>query len=173
MGRDGGTAMSRLAIAALLLTLVWALTLASFDPADLAVGLLLSIALLLLFRRLLFTEKGPTALPGLVRRIARFPIFALAVLREVAAGTVLVAGVVLGLRRADRPGIVEVPLGERSEAGIAASGLAITLSPGELLIDIDEERGMMLIHVLEAEDPDAVRAHHAEFYRRYQRDVFP
>lgn len=165
--------MSRLVIAALLLTLVWAMTLASFAPADLAVGLLVAITLLALFRRLLFTEGGPTPIPGLARRIARFPVFALAVLREIAVGTVLVARVVLGLQRAEQPGIVKIPVAERSEAGIATSALAITLSPGELLIDVDEDREVMLIHVLMAEDPEGIRAHHAEFFRRYQRDVFP
>ncbi len=31
----------------------------------------------------------------------------------------------------------------------------------------------MLMHVLDATDPDAVRARHDEFYDRYQRAVFP
>ncbi|MDP9369920.1 MAG: hypothetical protein M3Q03_16890 [Chloroflexota bacterium] len=32
---------------------------------------------------------------------------------------------------------------------------------------------MLLIHVLDATDPDAVRAEHERFYRRFQRHVFP
>jgi multicomponent Na+:H+ antiporter subunit E len=31
----------------------------------------------------------------------------------------------------------------------------------------------MLLHVLDAADPDAVRRHHAAFYERHQRSVFP
>jgi multisubunit Na+/H+ antiporter MnhE subunit len=31
----------------------------------------------------------------------------------------------------------------------------------------------MLVHVLDASDPDAVRRHHDRFYERYQRMVFP
>jgi hypothetical protein len=31
----------------------------------------------------------------------------------------------------------------------------------------------MLFHVLDASDPDAVRRRYEDFYRRYQRSVFP
>jgi multisubunit Na+/H+ antiporter MnhE subunit len=56
---------------------------------------------------------------------------------------------------------------------LAATALALTLSPGEVLVDIDRSRGVMLVHVIDAHDPDAVRARHDHFYRRYQRGVFP
>lgn len=165
--------MSRLVITVVLLVLVWALTLTSFDPADLAVGALVAVALLLAFRSFLFTEEGSAPGPGLARRIVKLPLFVFAVLREITVGTVFVSSIVLGFRRAERPGIVTVSIAERSEVGVAASALAITLSPGELLIDVDSEHDVMLIHVLEARDPDQVRAHHADFYQRYQRGVFP
>jgi len=66
-----------------------------------------------------------------------------------------------------------VPIGERTTSGVAVSALTTTMSPGEVLVDIDWERGVMLIHVLDARDPDAVRARHLRFYERYQRRVFP
>ena len=31
----------------------------------------------------------------------------------------------------------------------------------------------MYLHVLDASDPDAIRAAHADLYERYQRKVFP
>jgi multisubunit Na+/H+ antiporter MnhE subunit len=53
------------------------------------------------------------------------------------------------------------------------SALTATLSPGEVLVDVDLEKGVMYLHVLDASDPDAVRAAHAELYDRHQRKVIP
>jgi hypothetical protein len=53
---------------------------------------------------------------------------------------------VLGLRAPDRPGIVAIPIGERTDLDVAAVGLLIALSPGRLLVDVDVdvERRVML-----------------------------
>jgi multisubunit Na+/H+ antiporter MnhE subunit len=163
--------MSRV-LAVVALTLVYALTLASFAPADLVLGALAASAILVATRRLTLAAAPLDGL-SLARRLLGFPIFALELVREIAVGTWQVSLVVLGLRPLVQPGIVAVPLGERSESGIAASALALTLSPGEVFVDVDRERGVMLVHVLDARDPDAVRRRYAHFYERYQRRVFP
>jgi len=66
-----------------------------------------------------------------------------------------------------------VPLGERTLGGVAVSALAVSLSPGSSLIAIDWEQRIMLLHLLDAADPDAARAELQQFYDRYQRAVFP
>ncbi len=163
--------MIRLLFPTALLTLVYALVLASFQPWDLLLGAVLSGAILLLFRRAIFT--GRPAGPGLLRRIAAFVPFTGTILREIAVGTWQVVLVVLHLRPLVRPGIVALPLGDRTPTGVAVSALATTLSPCSYLVDVDWRRGVMLLHVLDARDPDAVRAAHQHFYDRYQRHVFP
>jgi len=162
----------RVALAFLLLVGVYALTLASADPLDLLAGAVVAAALLAALRRFLFRGR-PLAWASVLRRIASFPAFAVAVAWEVARGTWLVALVVAGRRPLARPGIVCVPIGERTRGGVAATALAVTLSPGEVFVDVDWERRVMLFHVLDAADPDAVRRHHAAFYERRQRAVFP
>jgi multisubunit Na+/H+ antiporter MnhE subunit len=42
-----------------------------------------------------------------------------------------------------------------------------------VFIDLDEAAGVMLLHVIDASDPEQVRAAHLRFYERYQRRVFP
>ncbi len=155
-----------------LLTLVYALALASFHPADLATGALVAGAVLFACRRLVFAGGGRRE-GSRAARIVRFPRFAVAVVREILVGTWQVALVVTGLRPLSRPGIVAVPIGERSDTGIAVSALAMNLSPGEVLVDVDHDRGVMLVHVLDASDPDLVRSRYDTFYRRHQRGVFP
>ena len=66
-----------------------------------------------------------------------------------------------------------IPVGDRTQTGVAVSALVATLSPGEVLVDVDRERGAMLIHVIDAGDPEATRRRHEDFYQRYQRRVFP
>jgi multisubunit Na+/H+ antiporter MnhE subunit len=155
-----------------LLTLVYALVLASFHPWDLAIGAALSCALFLAARGYLFGDK-PDAPWSALGRVAAFVPFAAAVVRDVLVGTWEVALVTLHLRPLDRPGIVAVPIGERTPTGIAVTALVMTLSPGEFLVEVDWERRAMLMHVIDASNPEKVRAAHERFYSRYQRKVFP
>ena len=164
--------MSRV-LAVMLLVAVYALTLASFAPWDLLAGLLVSTALLHATRRLTLQDGTDRAPPPLWRRLVRFPVLCLAVLRDITVGTWQVALVVTGLRSLREPGIVAIPIGDRSAAGVAASALLATLSPGEVFVDVDHDRRVMLLQVLDASDPDAVRRRHEAFYRRYQRGVLP
>jgi multisubunit Na+/H+ antiporter MnhE subunit len=155
-----------------LLAAVYLLVLASAHPLDLAFGLVLAAAITVGLRGRLRPPPGH-AIPPLPLRIAAFPLLVGAVLVEIARGTWDVALRVLHLRPLECPGVVLVPIGERSPLGVAVTGLLVGLSPGSLLLDVNEERKAMLFHVIDARDPDAVRAHIDHLYQRYQRRVFP
>jgi multisubunit Na+/H+ antiporter MnhE subunit len=164
--------VKRAGIGLVLLTFVYAMVLASFHPLDLLFGAILSGALLYTFRRFIFDDGGrPGPLPGLLRRSVAFFPFAGAVAWDVAKGTWEVALITLHLRPLTTPGIVKVPVGERTQTGVVVSSLVTTLSPGAVLIEANDE--FMLVHVIDAGDPDAVRRTHENFYQRYQRKVFP
>jgi multisubunit Na+/H+ antiporter MnhE subunit len=172
--------LSRLLFPLVLLTLVYALVLGSFHPWDLALGAVASGALLLaapgrVARGDASSSGGARSgrVRGLPARAAAFPALVAAVAWDVAVGTWEVALVTLGLRPQAKPGIVAVPVGERTPTGVAVSTLCATLSPGEVLVEVDEERNAILLHVIDASDPDAVRARLGRFYERYQRRVFP
>lgn len=164
--------MKRALFSMILLTLVYALVLASFHPWDLAFGALLSAVLLFSFRRFVFDGK-PAPLPGLSGRLIAFWPFVFAVVRETVSGTWRVTKVTLGRGPLQGSGIVAVPIGERTTIGVAVSALVATISPGEVLIDINWDEGVMLYHTIDASDPEAVRRSHEHFYRRYQSRVFP
>lgn len=163
--------MIRLVFPLVLLTLVYALVLGSFSPADLALGAVLSGVLLFALRG--FVLPGEPASAGLFGRVAAFFPFAAAVGYDVAVGTWEVSLVTLHLKPLGRPGIVAIPVGDRTQTGVAVSALVATLSPGEVLVDVDREGGVMLIHVMDAGEPEATRRRHEDFYQRYQRRVFP
>jgi multisubunit Na+/H+ antiporter MnhE subunit len=81
--------------------------------------------------------------------------------------------VVVGIRPLVAPGVVAVPIGDRTPTGVAVSGIATTLSPGTMLVDVDWAARTMLIHAMDASDPARVIAAHQHFYDRWQRHVFP
>jgi multisubunit Na+/H+ antiporter MnhE subunit len=164
--------VTRLLVSTGLLTAVYALAVASTDPWDLAAGACLALALTAAARRLLFA--GPArplrALPGSLWALL---VLAGIVARDIVTGTWRVALVVLHLRPLASPGIVAVPLGERTRRGTAVSGLLLSIAPGEYLVDVDWEGRRMLVHVIDAGDPDAIRERMQRNYERYQRKVFP
>ncbi len=164
--------MKRAAFSLVLLTLVYALVLASFSPWDLAFGAILSGVLLYAFRGYVFGGR-PAPLPGLAGRLIAFWPFLFAVARDAIAGTWQVTQVTLGLKSLEKPGVVAVPIGERTPVGVAVSALVTTVSPGAVLIDVDWDEGVMLIHAIDASDPEEVVRDHQLFYQRYQRKVFP
>jgi multisubunit Na+/H+ antiporter MnhE subunit len=169
--------VTRYAFAVVALTLVYALALGSFQPWDLLIGAGLSSILLFSFGRIVFrtdsdSEAGQT--PGLLlRRAVAFVPFCLVVLRDTLVGTWEVTLVMLHLRPLTSPGILAVPVGERTPTGVAVWAVVTGLPPGSFFVDLDRERGVALIHVLDARSPEAFRQKQEDFYQRYQSKVFP
>jgi multicomponent Na+:H+ antiporter subunit E len=170
--------VTRYVAAVVVLTLVYALALASFHPLDLLFGTGLSAALLFASRRFVFGADGTPQRPAgrgltLLGRVVAFVPFAAVAFREILVGTWEVTLVTLRLRPLVRPGIVAVPIGERTPTGVAVWAVVTGLPPGSFFVDVDRERGVVLIHILDARDPEAYRQQEEDFYRRYQSKVFP
>ncbi len=164
--------MTHRVLSVLVLAAIYVLTLASLDPLDIATGIVVGVVLTAVFAgRLEEAPRGPV--PPLAQRVIGLPAFVWAVLVETAVGTWDVALRVIGVRSVAHPGVVRVPIGERSERGVAVTTLTTTLSPGSVVLDVDWEAGDMLFHIMDASDPDAFRAHMQRFYDRYQRRVYP
>lgn len=159
---------------------IFMLTIASVSWGDVAVGLVLA-GLVELGHRYRVARGGRIGTgqddgierPPLWRRLIAVPPLALAVAREITVGTWNVAQFSLGLRPVTDAGVVEVELEGISREGVALWAFITTISPGEIVVEADAERGRLLIHTLDAADPAAIRAHHRHIYERYQRKVVP
>lgn len=155
-----------------MLTATYALTVTSFAWEDLAMGFGLSVVLLAVFRKAMLPETLQS--PGrTLEAVVWLPIYILQVIWSIVIGTLTVAAVVVGVRKLEHPGIVKVPMGDRTEGGVAVTELALTLSPGSFIVENNWEERVMYIHVLDASDPDAVREEFQTMYERYQRHVVP
>ena len=64
---------------------------------------------------------------------------------------------VLTPRHMARPGIIAVPLDVKGDMAILLLTNYISLTPGTLSLDVDEETNTLYIHAMFADDPDQIR----------------
>jgi multicomponent Na+:H+ antiporter subunit E len=164
--------VSRLGLSVGLLALIYVLTLASLEPWDVVGGLLIAAVLLALSQRVTIGHR-PARLPDLPARMVAFFPFAAQVTFGMIRDAWSVALVMIHVRPLGQPGIVTVPIANRSHRGIAVTALVTTISPGSYFLGVDWEHDEMVFHFLDASDPDAIRADRERLYDRYQRHVFP
>lgn len=153
------------------LVLVYLATLGTAHAGDIALGAASAAALLWWLGEHIGAHRRMAA-PS-VRRVLAFIPLAVAVAAQSLRGTIAISRFVLRPQRLPESGLVEVPIDKRSPLGVAVSALCISVSPGSVLVDVDEARGVMILHVVDARDHDRVRAQQARFYDRWQRHVFP
>ena len=163
---------ARTFVHALALALLYALMVGSLHPVDLVLGFVLALGVMRLF---------PMAgLPPVLtarehwRRTLHLPRFGWALLVLVTRSCFHVVKIIFGpLERADRAGVVEVPMGERTARGVQVSSWVMSLAPGTVLLELDWEKRVMRMHALDASDPAQLIQQQDNFYQRYQRAVFP
>lgn len=170
--------MIRYAATVAVLTLVYALALASFHPWDLLLGAILSSVFVSVFKWFEVSGGDDTTVQAghegsPLRRFRAFFPFVGAVAWEVILGAWRVFLATIGLKEPASPGVVAVPLGERSPRGVSISAFLAAFTPGTLLVEVDEYKREMLVHALDASDPEAVRESQEKLYQHYQKKVFP
>ena len=147
------------------LVAIYLLVLTSVAPGDVLVGTALALALVL--------AAGPHAHARTAhaprRTLVAFGRMVLVTALEIAVGTVRVAR--FCLLDHGRPGFVEIPRDDRSRNAVALWGLLTGEAPDEYPVAVDDERDVLIVHVIGADDPDAIRARHAGARDAYLRDL--
>ena len=152
------------------LTVVYLLVLTSVHLGDVVVGVVVSVLLVMAGRRI--GPLGPAVGEPLAQRLLGVPALVGGTLVDLVASTWRTARWCLTPRRTP-PGLVTVPIPACTAPSAAAWGVRVGITPDTVVVELDEERGRMLLHVLDARDPDAVRADQLRSYQRRQRRVFP
>jgi multisubunit Na+/H+ antiporter MnhE subunit len=152
------------------LTAIYLLVLTSVHPGDVLVGVVLAVALVVGGRRI--RPLGPPSPQPLARRLAGMPALLGGTLVDIVRSTWTTALWCVHPRRTP-PGLVTIPIPPCPPTSAAAWGIRVGITPDTVVVELDEERGRMLLHVIDAGDPDAVRAEQLDSYRRRQRRVFP
>lgn len=148
---------------------VYLVVLGRVSAADALAGAVWAALFLWWFHRQVFAG-APRGAGYVTRLLAAVPLTAVVFARG-AHGALRMALAAVRPRPGSRGGFVEIPFGERTTSGAAVSALFDSMAPGSYAVDIDEQRGVMLIHVLDASDEEAIRRDREAFYRRWQRRV--
>jgi multicomponent Na+:H+ antiporter subunit E len=143
----------------------WLLYLAvtgNLEVSNLAVGLAIGVVIALVIQprsQPLPLSQAPAALFSLARYVVWLAI-------DIIRNGIKVARIVLDPKLPIRPGIIAIPAGTRSKVGLALSAHAITVTPGEQVIEIGDD-GVMYTHCLDA----VASAEGAEAAQRVRREM--
>lgn len=150
----------------LLLTIVWVLMVNSFTLNSLLFGLFLGIVVPSMTRRF-WPDR-----PKLSSWSAAFE-YLFIVLYDIVVANFVVALIVLFKPNAKRhPAWVTIPLDLRTPEAITALAGTITLTPGTVSADLSCEGHFLLVHCLDAPDPDTIRDEIKSRYERRLKEIF-
>lgn len=152
-------------ILSVLLALAWLLL-----QQSLAVPQLITAAVLgWLVPRVAAAFLGPGSRPHGWGRIVRFTAI---VLWDIVVSNLTVARIVLSPLARPRPAWVEVPLELRDPVGVSLLATIITTTPGTVSCVVDDERGRIVVHALDCDDPAAMSAQIKQRYEQPLREIF-
>jgi multicomponent Na+:H+ antiporter subunit E len=151
---------------------MWIALTASLDFQELFVGGVVSIFIAGLSYKFLFhREIGEKLRLGrLAHGIAYIPAYAWA---EVKAHLKVIY-LILHPRMPIKPGIVRVPTRLKTDFGVTGLADAITMTPGTLSVEVDEEKPSLYVHWIDVvtTDPKRVGEKIAWPFERYLRRIF-
>jgi multisubunit Na+/H+ antiporter MnhE subunit len=158
--------VTRLLLVAAGLGAIYLLVLTSLAPGDVLTAIVLGLAVALLLR----PRPGVQGPGRLHLRASAVPVLVRDTAAEMVRGSWRV--VRFCLTGYGRTGFVEIPRDGRTDADIALWGLVTGEAPDEIVVDVDDERDVLVVHLVDAGDPDGVRARHRrDLDRRRGKDA--
>ncbi len=147
------------------LIVLWLAMVGSIAPAQWLLALVFAWALPQLLHKFLLP------VPRVQKPLLLLRFIAL-VLRDIVVANVQVAILILQPNHRLRPAFVEMPLTLRDEFVIAVLMGVITLTPGTLSAQLNDERSSLLIHALHTDDTAALIAQLQQRYEQPLREIF-
>lgn len=152
----------------LLLTLIYLTLTSNLEPLNLLMGGIVGVVVLLLIRPPLESmspRQYPSSLLATVRYI-------LVLVYDLIVSGIQIARLVLSPSLPIKPGIINISSECQTELGAALSAHAITLTPGEMVVEMDKDQNLYT-HVLDATQAPTY-VHEAQAMRRELLDqIFP
>lgn len=150
----------------LLLIVVWQMLVNDVTAGSLVLGLIFALVIPIL--------TGPywPDRPKLKHPL-KFLGFAMIVLWDICVANLVVARIILFRRNAEiRSRWISVPLDLSSPEAITVLAGTITMTPGTVSSDISACGRALLVHCLDADDPDAIRDQIKDRYERRLKEIF-
>lgn len=95
------------------------------------------------------------------------------VVREVLKSNLAVCQTIFSPHERLHPGTVLIPLEALSDSQATALANVVTLTPGTLSVSVDRARQELLIHTIDASNPEAIRHDVKQVFERRIMRVFP
>lgn len=157
--------MTGLLLRAAALTGVYLLVLTSLAPGDVLIGGAIGLGLAAALR-----PRGPARGPRSSLSLAVAGASAVGrTLVEMVVGSWRVVRFCLGAPMA--PGLVEIPREDRTGHEVAMWGVLTGEAPDEVVVDIDRRSGRLIVHLVDAADPEGVRERHRLAHQHWRTRV--
>ncbi|MBS0390943.1 MAG: Na+/H+ antiporter subunit E [Comamonadaceae bacterium] len=148
------------------LCVTWLLLNQSLSPGHVLLALVLGLALPLLFRGLR-PQKVRVRHLGSVLRLC-FMVMVDTTLSNIAVLRFLL----LPGQRRHAPDFVKIPLELRDPNGLAVLAMIVCITPGTVWAELSLDRSLLMLHVLEVEDAQAIVQHVKTRYERPLMEIF-
>ena len=146
----------------LALLALWLLLNRSLSAGNFVLGGVLALAIPLL-------TAGLRPLPVRIRAPGAVLRLALTVMGDTVQSNIAVARLLLAPGRRRHPsGFVQIPLELRDANALAVLAVIVSIAPGTAWAELSVDRSMLMLHVLEVDDADAIAA---QIKRRYERPL--
>ena len=146
----------------LALLALWLLLNRSLSAGNFVLGGVLALAIPLL-------TAGLRPLPVRIRAPGAVLRLALTVMGDTVQSNIAVARLLLAPGRRRHPsGFVQIPLELRDANALAVLAVIVSIAPGTAWAELSVDRSMLMLHVLEVDDADAIAA---QITRRYERPL--
>jgi multisubunit Na+/H+ antiporter MnhE subunit len=132
-----------------LLTLTYLALVPNFEILNILAGVLVATIVVLLVR----PQAHALRWRNLPSTFVAFVRYAFVLVYDLIVSGIQVARIVLDPRHSLHPGIITIPSKTKSEVAQALNAHAITLTPGEIVVEMDED-GTMYTHCLNATDSE-------------------
>lgn len=148
------------------LFLLWLLLSRSVSAGHLILATVLAVLVPLL-------TGGLRPLPVSIRRPGMVLRLGLRVVADtIASNLAVVLFLVFPSRRRHASGFVHIPLELRDPNALAVLAMIVCITPGTAWAEISLDRSMLLLHVLEVDDPQTIATHVKERYERPLMEIF-
>lgn len=161
----GGRAWLPHPLLSLMLLAVWLLLSEHRGMGTLALGAVLALLIPILTRRFWPERVG-------FHHAVRMTRLSIRVVGDILVANLRVAGMILMPQRTIHPGFVVVPLALDNPSAITALAAIISLTPGTVSADLSLDHRQLLIHTLDARDPEALIAQIKRRYEQPLKEIF-
>lgn len=150
----------------ILLAVVWVLLQNKYSAGMLVFGVILGIVIPIMTAR--WWPDRPSGF-----RLGKMISYCILVIWDILVANVQVAIIVLTRSNESlRPAWIVVPLDLKQPEAITVLAGTITLTPGTVSADLSDAGHSLLVHVLDTDDPDAVRDDIKDRYERRLKEIF-